>query len=193
MEKLDGNEDLVAGFGLIEEDDGFEVVAEGYAAAVEVDDLRHGAVGVGVKGEPDARAGEVVPVEGFGYFNLSAVPDGIVGRFAAGFDDGPVAVVEIEGLAVRKVARVIMPLLRLELVKARKTLDDLLRLWRKRARNLSDLLSRLCVRGGRRREKWHCNQCDGQQKTQGVAHYRGLETNGRRQSFIGHATTDLCH
>ena len=126
VEEFDGDEDLVAGFGLIEEDDGFEVVAEGYAAAVEVDDLRHGAVGVGVEGEPDARAGEVVTVEGFGYFNLSVVPDSLVGRIAAGFDDGPVAVVEIEGFAVGKVAGVVTPLLRLEVVKGRKALDDLL-------------------------------------------------------------------
>ena len=94
MEEFDGYEDLVAGFGGVEEDDGFEVVTEGDAAAVEVDDLGHGAVGVGVELEPDARASEVVAVEGLGDFDDTAVPDGVLWGFGAGLDEGPGGVVE---------------------------------------------------------------------------------------------------
>ena len=79
MEELDGDEDLVAGFGGVEEDDGFEVIAEGDAAAVEVDDLGHGAVGVGAELKPDAGAGEVVAVEGLGDLDDAAIPDGVLG------------------------------------------------------------------------------------------------------------------
>ena len=127
VEELDGDEDLFARLGLIEEDDGFEVVAESYAAAVEVDDLRHGAVGVGAEAEPDARAGEVVAVEGLGDFDFAAIPDGVGGGFAAGFDEGPGAVVEVEGFAVGEVAGVVAPLLGGEVVKGGEAGDDLLR------------------------------------------------------------------
>ena len=89
VEELDGDEDLVAGLGGLEEDDGLEVVAEGDAAAVEVDDLGHGAVGVGAELKPDAGAGEVVAVEGLGDFDGAAVPDGVVGGLGAGGDERP--------------------------------------------------------------------------------------------------------
>ena len=89
VEELDGDEDFVAGLGGVEEDDGFEVVAEGDAAAVEVDDLGHGAVGVGAELEPDAGAGEVVAVEGLGDFDDAAVPDGVLGGFGARLLQGP--------------------------------------------------------------------------------------------------------
>ena len=88
VEEFDGYEDLVAGLGGVEEDDGLEVVAERYAAAVEVDDLGHGAVGVGVELEPDARAGDVIAVEGLGDFDDAAVPDGVLRGFGAGLDEG---------------------------------------------------------------------------------------------------------
>ncbi len=109
-EELDGYEDFVAGLGGVEEDDGFEVVAEGYAAAVEVDDLGHGAVGVGAELEPNAGAGEVVAVEGLGDFDDSAVPDGVLGGFGAGLLQGPGGVVKREGFAVGNVPGVEAPL-----------------------------------------------------------------------------------
>ena len=126
VEELDGDEDLVAGLGLVEEDDGFEVVTEGYAAAVEVDDLRHGAVGGGAELEPDAGAGEVVAVEVFGDFDEAAEPDGIVGGLAAGFDDGPGGVVEVGVFAVGEVAYVGAPLVGGEIVEGAEALDDFL-------------------------------------------------------------------
>ena len=109
VEELDGDEDLVAGLGGFEEDDGFEVVAEGYAAAVEVDDLGHGAVGVGAELEPDAGAGDVVAVEGFGDFDGAAVPDGVRGGFGAAVRRGPGGVVERGGFAVGEIAGVEAP------------------------------------------------------------------------------------
>jgi len=110
VEELDGDEDFVARPGGFEEDDGFEVVTEGDAAAVEVDDLGHGAVGVGVELEPDAGAGDVVAVEGFGDFDDAAVPDGVLRGLGFGGDEGPGGVVEGGGFAVGDVAGVETPL-----------------------------------------------------------------------------------
>ncbi|MCU1252333.1 MAG: hypothetical protein JWQ49_5362, partial [Edaphobacter sp.] len=109
VEELDGYEDLVAGLGWFEKDDGFEVVAEGYAAAVEVDDLGHGAVAGGVELEPDAGTGDVVAVEGLGDFNDAAVPDGVLGGFGPGLNQWPTGVVEGGGFAVGDVAGVKAP------------------------------------------------------------------------------------
>ena len=109
VEELDGDEDLVAGLGGIEEDDGFKIVAERDAAAVEVDDLGHGAVGVGVELEPDARAGDVVAVEGLRDFDHAAVPDGVLRGFGAWLDECPGGVVERGGFAVGDVAGVEAP------------------------------------------------------------------------------------
>ena len=110
VEEFDGYEDLVAGLGGVEEDDGFEVVTESDAAAVEVDDLGHGAVGVGVELEPDAGASEVVAVEGLGDFDGAAIPDGVGGGFGARGYELPGGVVEGGGFAVGDVAGVEAPL-----------------------------------------------------------------------------------
>ena len=126
VEELDGDEDLVAGLGLVEEDDGLEVVTEGYAAAVEVDDLRHGAVGGGAELEPDAGSGEVVAVEVFGDFDEAAEPDGVVGGVAAGLDDGPGGVVEVGVFAVGEVAYVGAPFVGREVVEGAEAFDDFL-------------------------------------------------------------------
>ncbi len=109
VEEFDGYEDLVAGLGGGEEDDGLEIVTEGDAAAVEVDDLGHGAVGVGLELEPDAGAGDVVAVEGLGDFDGAAIPDGVFGGLAMGRDEFPRGVVECGRLAVRDVADVETP------------------------------------------------------------------------------------
>ena len=109
VEELDGYENLVAGLGGVEEHDGLEVVAERDAAAVEVDDLGHGAVGVGTELEPDARAGDVVAVEGLGDFDGAAIPDGVLGGFAVRRDELPGGVVECGRFAVRDVAYVEAP------------------------------------------------------------------------------------
>jgi len=79
-----GDLDAVARLGFVEEDDGLEVVAQGYAPAVEVDDLGHGTVAFDVEVEPDAAAGEVVAVESFWDFNGGAIPDGAVGSLGGG-------------------------------------------------------------------------------------------------------------
>ena len=110
MEEFDGDEDLVAGPGGFEEDDGFEVVAERDALAVEVDDLRHGAVGVGAELEPDAGAADVVAVEGLGHLDGAAVPDGFFGGLRARADEWPRRVVEGGRLAVGDVTDVEAPL-----------------------------------------------------------------------------------
>ena len=110
VEEFDGYEDLVAGFGGFEEDDGFEVVTESDAAAVEVDDLGHGAVGVGTELKPDARAGEVVAVERFGDFDDAAIPDGVGGGFGARLLEWPCGVVEGGGFTVGDVTGVEAPL-----------------------------------------------------------------------------------
>ena len=110
MEEFDGYEDLVAGLGGVEEDDGLEVVTESDAAAVEVDDLGHGAVGVGSELKPDAGASEVVAVEGFGDFDGAAVPDGVSGGFGARGYELPGGVVEGGGFGVGDVASVETPL-----------------------------------------------------------------------------------
>ncbi len=60
VQQLDGDRDFVAGLGVVEQHDRLEIVAHGHAAAVEVENLRHGPVGLGVELEPDARAGQVV-------------------------------------------------------------------------------------------------------------------------------------
>jgi hypothetical protein len=110
VEELDGYDDLVAGLGGREEDDGLEVVAERYAAAVEVDDLGHGAVGVGLELEPDAGAGDVVAVEGLGDFDGAAIPDGVFGGLAVRGDELPGGVVECGRFTVGDVADVETPL-----------------------------------------------------------------------------------
>ncbi|WP_433982845.1 hypothetical protein RBB78_12400 [Tunturiibacter empetritectus] len=109
LEEFDGYEDLVAGVGGFEEDDGFEVFAEGDTLAVEVDDLGDGTVGVGAELEGDAGAGDVVAVEGPGDFDLAAIPDGLVGGFGFGLDEGPGGVVEGGRFAVGDVAYVEAP------------------------------------------------------------------------------------
>ena len=109
VEEFDGYQDLVAGLGRFEEDDGFEVVAECDPAAIEVNYLRHGAVGVGAKLEPDAGAGDVVAVQRLRNLDLAAIPDGVLGRFGWRGDDGPSGVVEGEGFAVREIADVDSP------------------------------------------------------------------------------------
>ena len=114
VEELYGDENLIARVSGLEEDDGLEVVAERDAAAIEVDDLWHGPVGVGVKLEPDARAGDVIAVEGLGDLDGAAEPDGVFGRRGAaaglGRDERPGGVVECGRLAVGDVAGVEAPL-----------------------------------------------------------------------------------
>ncbi len=110
VEEFYGYEDLVAGPGGSEEDDGLEVVTERDAAAVEVDDLGHGAVGVGSELKPDAGAGEVVAVEGFGDFDGAAIPDGVFGCGRVRRDELPGGVVKCGRFAVRDIAYVEAPL-----------------------------------------------------------------------------------
>ena len=136
-QKLDRDENLVAGLGVVEQDDGLEVVAESDAAAVEVDDLRHGAVAAGVELEPDARAGEVVAVERLG--NLDDVGDTRPRPWSLWLprlDQRPAAVVEVERFAVGDVADVGPPFRRGQVVEGAEPLDHLLRLRRERRRNL---------------------------------------------------------
>ncbi len=65
---------LFAGLGIVEEHDGLEVIAQCNAPAVEVDDLRHGTIGVGTEAEPDACAAQVVAIQGLRHFDLAAKP-----------------------------------------------------------------------------------------------------------------------
>ncbi len=126
VEELDGDGDFLAGLGRVEEDDGFEVIAEGDAAAVEVEDLGHGAVGVGVELEPDAGAGEVVAVEGVGDGVDLAEPDGILGGLAGNFLCLPGGVVEGDGFAVGDVACVRLPGAVREIAEESEAGDDVL-------------------------------------------------------------------
>ena len=109
LKNLDRDENLVAGLGVVEEHDGFEIVSHRNATAVEIDDLRHRAVGVGVELKPDARAGQVVTVQGLGDFDLPAKPDGVFCGVAFDRENWPTAVVEAYGLAVRDVSGVKAP------------------------------------------------------------------------------------
>ena len=148
VEELDGDEDLVAGLGGVEEDDGFEVVAERYAAAVEVDDLGHGAVGVGVELEPDAGAGEVVAVEGLGDGEGLAVPDGVVRGFAARGDGLPGTFVELDGFAVGEIAGVHLPRAVGQIGDGGKTRDDCLRFRLEIGGDFGSLFGGLGLRAG---------------------------------------------
>src|ERR1035437_4292864 len=93
-----------------EEDDGFEIVAECDATSVEVDDLRHWPVGVGVELEPDARAGDVVTVQRFRDFNLASIPDGILCRFRRRRDRWPCRGGKMDRFTVGQIAGVEPPL-----------------------------------------------------------------------------------
>ena len=109
-EKFDGDEDLLAGFGVVEQQDVFKLLgAEGDARAVEVDDLGKELVGIDAQVEPDVGAGEVVAVEGAGNLDPAAQPDGVAGELGVGLDGRPTAVVELGPLAVGNVAEVVEP------------------------------------------------------------------------------------
>ena len=110
LQEFDGDLDGVAGPGGFEENDGLEIVAERDATAVEVDDLRHGAVGVGAELEPDARAGDVVAVEGPGDGDFAAEPGGFLGAGEGRLDRLPGRVVEGGGFGVGQIADVHAPL-----------------------------------------------------------------------------------
>ena len=88
-QKLDGNQDLLAGMCGLKHYDWLEIISHGNAAAVEVDDLRNRPVGAGVHLKPDARAGEVVSVEGFWYFDPTAKPNRFWGKIRLFLHLGP--------------------------------------------------------------------------------------------------------
>ena len=144
VQQLDRDQHLVARFCVVKEDDGLKIVAESDAAAVEVDDFRHGAVGAGREVEPDARAGKVVSVQRFGNFNPAAEPLGLFGGFSAAFQHLPCGVVERGGFAVCEVAGVKAPLVGGQLVQLGEALQDGVGLRVQLLGDLSDLLGRLC-------------------------------------------------
>jgi hypothetical protein len=109
VKQLDGDGDLITRFGAVKQNDGFEVVAKGYAAAVEVEDLRHGTVGFRVELEPDARASQVVSAQGLGNRVALPKPDRVVGRFAGRRHGLPSGLVDIDSFAMGKVAGVHLP------------------------------------------------------------------------------------
>lgn len=110
MEELDGHEDAIAGLSAIEEHDGLEVITEGYAAAIEINNLGHGTVGVGHELKPDAGAGEVVTVERLGDLEPAAIPDGVHGRAGIGGDGLPGGIVEIGRFGVGNVTGMKFPI-----------------------------------------------------------------------------------
>src|ERR1700746_1672183 len=108
---------------MINEDYRLKIVAKCDAPAVEVEDLRHGAVGTGVKSEPDARASQVVSVERVGNGISLAEPHRIVRRFAGYRHRLPTRLVEIDVLAMCQVAAVRLPHASWKFAKHRETLD----------------------------------------------------------------------
>ena len=109
FEQLDRNHCLVAGPGVVKQHDRLQVVAHGHAAAVEVENLRHGAIGFGVELEPDARAGQVVAMQCLRDLKGLAKPDRIGRRLLARGNRLPSAFVQIHRFAVRQIARVHLP------------------------------------------------------------------------------------
>ncbi len=143
MEDFDGDEDLVAGLCVVEEDDGLEIVAERDAAAVEIDNLGHRAVGVGVELEPDAGPGEVVAVERLGDLDGAAKPDCVLRRVAFDGKNRPGAVVEAYGFAVGDVAGVKAPAVDGQVVEFGEAVDGGSRGRGQRFGQRSDLIGRL--------------------------------------------------
>ena len=79
-QKLDRDQHLVTRLGIVEENDGLQVVAQRYAAAIEVNDLRHRTIGVGAETEPHARAGQVVSIQRLRNLDLTPEPDRLFRR-----------------------------------------------------------------------------------------------------------------
>src|SRR5258705_13784401 len=126
MEQLDGNQDLIAGLCIVEQDDRLQVIAERNAPAVEVNDLWHGSVRVCNEVEPDSRTGEVVAVQCFWNLDGAAIPDCVGGGFAGRLDELPCAVVERGGFAVLDIAGGKSPFLGGELAGGREGLEHTL-------------------------------------------------------------------
>ena len=126
-QELDGYQHFVSWLGRVEKHYGLQVFAHGNAPAVEVDDLRHGAICVGFKMEPDAAAGQIVTVEGLGHFDQAAIPDCFSWTLCSRLDFGPTGVVEIDRLSVLQVPSVKSPFAGRELAQFIEFLDHLLR------------------------------------------------------------------
>ena len=77
VQQLHGDHDLVAWLGIVKQDSRLQVVAHGHAASIEVENLGHRPVGVGMELEPDARAGQVVAIQRVGNRKCLAKPHGI--------------------------------------------------------------------------------------------------------------------
>ena len=127
MQKLDGYQNLISRLGLIEKHDRLQVFAHGDSPAIEVDDLRDGAIGVGPKMEPDAAARQIIAVQGLRHFDQAAIPHRFVRSIRSRLDDWPTAVVEIDGLSVLHVSGMKPPFLRRKVVQPGQFLDHFLR------------------------------------------------------------------
>lgn len=111
---------------MIEENDGFKVVAHGYAASVQVEDLRHRAIGIGMKAEPDSAAGKVVAVQRGRHSNRPAIPDCIGPGLGLGLNDRPARIIQIDGLPVGEIAHMHLPPVRRKKFEARQSFDRFL-------------------------------------------------------------------
>ena len=124
-EQLDGDQHAVAGFRVIEENDGFKVVAESDAAPVEVDDFGHGPIRFSTELEPDPGAGEVVSGKRLRNFDPLAIPDGFRRAVGRRFYCRPGGIVERGTFAVGNVALMVAPLPRWEIAELAEARDYL--------------------------------------------------------------------
>ena len=104
---------------MIEENDGLKIVAHSHATAIQVEDLRHGPVRVGVKAEPDSGAREVVSVERGRHGDGAAIPDCDCPSLSLGADDWPTRVIQIEGFTMCEIAHMRLPSVRRQGIQAR--------------------------------------------------------------------------
>src|SRR6516165_4827910 len=99
MQQLDGDRNFLAGFGVIEKNNGLEIVTHGCAAAIEVENLWHRTIGVRVELKPDPCARQVVPAQRSGNLKGLPKPNRIVGSFGSALNPLPAGAIELGGLS----------------------------------------------------------------------------------------------
>ena len=83
------NQNFIARFCRIEQEDGLERITHGYAAPVEINNLRCRTIGIVPKVEPDSRSSEIVSMQTFRDFDPAAIPHCFVGPLTIWTDGFP--------------------------------------------------------------------------------------------------------
>ncbi|SPF37406.1 hypothetical protein SBA1_180034 [Candidatus Sulfotelmatobacter kueseliae] len=110
VQEFDRNQHLVAGLGLVEEHDGFEIIAQRDTPPVEVENLGHRPVGGRGKRKPNPRPGQIVAMQVLRNLDPAAEPHCLLRKGRARFHHLPRRIVKLRGFAMGQITGVNPPL-----------------------------------------------------------------------------------